>query len=85
MKISRLAEKVNVHASATLELSRILEFRSRFQWSCSPYPFYNCQELYTLMQIKHINPLHLVGVGIKDCKKAKQTKGSRKAVSQAKP
>jgi len=27
------------------------------------------------MQIKHINPFHLVGAGIKHCKKAKQTKG----------
>jgi len=32
------------------------------------------------MQIKHINPFHLVGAGIKHCKKAKQTKGFSNAV-----
>jgi len=40
------------------------------------------------MQIKHLNPFHLAGVGIKHCKKAKQTKGFSKAVFlllQAKP
>ena len=72
---SNWAEGVSVHASA-LELSRNLASSPSVQWSCSPFPFFNCQpRFYTLMQIKHINPFHLVGVGMKHCKKAKQTKG----------
>jgi hypothetical protein len=73
------AEEMSVQASA-LELSRILASSPSVQWSCSPWPFYNWQpRFYTSMQIQHINPFHLVGVGMKHCKKAKQTKGFSKA------
>ena len=37
------------------------------------------------MQIKHMNPFHLVGAGIKHCKKAKQTKERSKAVFRPNP